>query len=184
MQSLHIPSFAFSPLGILSLLQPGYTSALSPRFSAQICNRSPQKTRLRPYLQGLPSPTPVTDLGSISLLQGCGAEWGGAARPLPSPAPCSAIIHRPLSLLPALWMDRLLGAGWNDLTSAPFPHFREDPCLPPVISMHTVWVLFSLSSGPTEYNRYPAIKDVGRLKLIRSNYGLAYSCACFCRTRH
>lgn len=119
MQSLHISSFAFSPLGILSLLQPGYTSVLSPRFSAQICNRPPQKTRLRPYLHGLPSPTPVRDLGSISLLQGCGAEWRGAAQPLPSPAPCSATFHRPLS---ALWMDRVPGAGWNHLTRRrPFP---------------------------------------------------------------
>lgn len=117
MQSLHISSFAFSPLGILSLLQPGYTSVLSPRFSAQICKRPPQKTRRRPYLHGLPSPTPVRDLGSISLLQGCGAEWRGAAQPLPSPTPCSAIIHQPLSFLPALWMDRVLGAGWNNLTS-------------------------------------------------------------------
>lgn len=179
-------SFAFSPpLGILSLLQPGYTSVLSPGFSIQRCNRPPRKTRLRPHLQGLPSPTPGRNLGSISLLQDCGAEWGGAAQPLPSPAPCSAIIHRPLSLLPALWMAGVLGGRVERPdASAHFPHFHADPCLPLVISMHTVWVLFSLSSDLTEYNRYPAIKDVGRLNLIGSNYGLAYSCACFCRTRH
>lgn len=179
-------SFAFSPpLGILSLLRPGYTSVLSPGFPTQKCNRPPWKTRLRLHLQGLPSPTPGRVLGSISLLQGCGAEWGGTAQPLPSPAPCSAIIHRPLSLLPTLWMDRLLGGGVERPdASAHFPHFRADPCLPLVTSMHAVWVLFSLSLDPSEYNRYPAIKDVGRLKLIGSNYGLAYSCACFCRTRH
>jgi hypothetical protein len=56
-------------------------------------------------------------------------------------------------------------------TSAHLPYFREDPGFSLLSSMHTGWVLFSLSLGPIEYIRYTAINDAGTFKLIRVNCG-------------